>query len=106
MLDRIGSELPDTYVRIISRIKTAESIIAKIDKKRQEKRRGGGGGIYGLKDITDIVGLRLVCHFQSDIEKAVRVLVTMIKTRNGLDKSFPRGGSHLHDEVSKSIYLG
>jgi ppGpp synthetase/RelA/SpoT-type nucleotidyltranferase len=75
---QIEKEMPNSYVKILSRIKSPESIAAKIQKKREQAPNCK----YDVASLTDIIGFRLVCHFQTDIEKTVRMLASMIKEKN------------------------
>lgn len=63
-------------------LKTAESAVAKLYKRRQEY-----GPEYSLEDIEDFVGLSVVCVYPSDVDRVVEWVKEM--SRPGEDLKIP-----------------
>lgn len=71
--DRLEEAFPHDHIRLIGRVKSRKSLLGKLKKKREEKPG------YSLSDVTDILGLRFICHFQADVEKVVNFVLGEIK---------------------------
>jgi len=61
----------DAYA-IKARVKMFDSAVDKIIRKRKEKP-------YSITDLTDVVGLRILCLWPDDISRALEKLITTIR---------------------------
>lgn len=71
--DQVEQSLKNTHVQLKIRVKTRRSLEKKLEKKKKEKSE------YSLSKITDIVGIRFICHFQRDVEQIVEFVLGLIK---------------------------
>ncbi len=80
-----GAQIP--YHTIEGRVKTLESLIAKVERKNEERP------IERLDEIVDISGIRIICLFLSDVEKIGRILQEKFEIESKDDKvlSKPQG---------------
>lgn len=62
-----------------SRVKTEEKLLEKLKIKLEEGKEG-----YSLKDITDVIGLRLVTLFRVDMVNSLEEIVKIIKHDSNL----------------------
>jgi putative GTP pyrophosphokinase len=65
------------FVSVYYRVKTVSSFIEKIERKSYEKP---------LEEIEDICGVRIICYYQSDIEKISSIITSEFKIHNSEDK--------------------
>ena len=75
----ITRDLPRSYIKLMSRIKSRDSIVEKLARKSADR-----ASPLTARDLHDLVGFRLVCHFQADVSDSVRVIMRMIKEKQGL----------------------
>lgn len=68
------------YHTIEGRVKTLDSLIAKVERKSEE------GAIDRLDEIVDICGVRIICLFLSDIDKIGKIVEEKFKIRSKDDK--------------------
>ena len=69
----------DAYA-IKARVKMFDSAVDKIIRKRKEKP-------YSITDLTDVVGLRILCLWPDDISRALEKLITTIREVIGTEVS-------------------
>ncbi len=89
---------------IQSRIKSPESILEKLERKHYLCQKDS------LKNLHDIAGLRVVCHYINDIQYISQLLVMhddirLIKKMNYIDYPKETGYRSLHLVVEVPIYL-
>lgn len=73
--------------KVTSRIKDRSECSRKFDKKYRVSL-GESGEAYQIKDhITDLIGLRIVCLYESDLEKIKSVLGQQLEIISETDKS-------------------
>lgn len=72
----------DSFItpKIVSRIKDRNECIEKFNLKyRKEVEKSKKN--YEIRDfITDLIGIRIICHYESDIEKVVEILKSNFQT--------------------------
>jgi putative GTP pyrophosphokinase len=90
---------------IESRLKTPESIFNKL------KRKGYEPSIKKAKEVlTDIAGIRVICHFKDDIYTVADMLcsqkdITLMCTRDYIKNPKPNGYRSLHIIVSTPVVI-
>lgn len=102
LLSKIEECLPQTYVHLKSRVKSRKSL----EKKLQIKAAKKPGYLIG--NITDLVGIRFVCHFQSDVEQVIDLILRLNSEKScfsGLaeDGRLYTTKSHNQDALSATI---
>lgn len=85
------------------RIKSAKSIINKLERKKLEKN------IEGIKKLNDISGLRVICNYINDIHYIAQLLilqedVVLIKYNNYITYPKKNGYRSLHLIVTVPVY--
>lgn len=86
------------------RIKSPQSIIDKM------KRKGFSLNEEGMKQLNDIAGIRVVCHYINDIQYIAQLLIMhedilLIKKVNYIDYPKESGYRSLHLVVSVPVHL-
>ncbi|MEG0367195.1 MAG: GTP pyrophosphokinase family protein [Coprobacillus sp.] len=86
------------------RIKSPESIIEKM------KRKNFSLDVEGMKNLNDIAGIRVVCHYINDIQYLAQLLImhediTLVKKVNYIQYPKESGYRSLHLVVSVPIHL-
>lgn len=78
-----------------SRVKSDANILEKIDRKRSSKPG------YGLKDVTDVVGIRFIALFKRDIPAIMESIFNLIKGNVGEEYRGPNEllGARLHELI-------
>lgn len=79
----LQEKAPKVYAQVKSRIKGVESTKNKIDKKRSD-----GHAEYGLGNVTDIIGVRVICHFVKDVPEVVSALLFAAKNKDFISKHY------------------
>lgn len=88
-LDRFGQMLAELISEILKlngitthaisyRVKSEQSATAKLERKP--------GRYESIEDLTDILGLRVICYFADQVEDVAGVLQTEFEHKNGEDK--------------------
>ena len=68
------------YLNITYRIKEVESFLEKIERKDYSTP---------LEEIEDICGIRVICYYQSDVEKICEIIKKeLLSKRNKIRKTF------------------
>lgn len=79
----LKDKAPKVYAQVKSRTKAVISTNAKIEKKRND-----GKPDYGLENVTDIIGIRVICHFLKDVPEVVSALLHAAKEKNFVSKHY------------------
>lgn len=79
----LQEKAPKIYAQVKGRIKAVESTKNKIDKKRSD-----GHPQYGLANVTDIIGFRVICHFIKDVPEVVSALLHAAKSKDVVSKHY------------------
>ena len=93
------------FISIESRLKSPESIMEKLKKNKWPLT------VESIeKNLHDVAGVRVVCAFQSDIFKCVRMLtsqddVSLIQFKNYIKNPKPNGYRSFHVIIGIPIYL-
>lgn len=66
-----------SFLAVTSRIKDVESFLEKIERKNYE---------YPFEQIEDICGIRIICYYQSDIEKICQIIEREFDVQENQDK--------------------
>lgn len=97
--------------RVTSRVKERDECISKFDEKYRESLEKNGVE-YKIEDyITDLIGVRVVCLYETDIRKIASILLSELKELGITDKSgdlesydnrFGYKGVHLDLELDRT----
>ncbi len=85
----LSEKLSHIHIQKRFRIKTKSSLTRKIEEKKKEKS-------YDVESVTDIVGFRFVCHFQSEVAEVVDALLGSLTTD---------GSDYLGKLIEARIYI-
>lgn len=109
-LEVLNSEFNVIYARnpihhIESRLKSADSIVAKLLKKGQPVSIESA-----MKNINDIAGIRVVCNYIDDVYSVEDMLVrqsdlTVVKRQDYIEKPNYNGYRSLHLDIKVPVYL-
>ncbi len=83
VLDELKQKLEENRVPLLSienRIKTEESLAEKVERK--------GDKYHSLSDITDVLGIRIICFFSDDVDRVASMIEKMyvMDWENTIDK--------------------
>ncbi|MCD0419758.1 hypothetical protein LOC51_21295 [Rubrivivax sp. JA1024] len=82
-----GAELPEVPVHSLSfRVKTREGCLEKFDRKYRDALEEGGGKYSIIDRISDLIGIRVVLYYQSDIDLVAQVLTRELEKISETDK--------------------
>lgn len=87
--------------KVVSRLKDRSEAVRKFDRKYRDKLESDGVE-YEIKDyITDLIGVRVICIYESDIERVADALRNQFEVIEETDKS-----KEIEETVSSFGYKG
>lgn len=103
--DELKCEENHSPIHLIqARIKSPESILEKLERKSLSL------SIEGMKQLNDIAGVRVVCHYLNDIQYIAQLLIMhedikLVRKANYIEYPKESGYRSLHLVVSVPVYL-
>lgn len=66
-------------------LKTDESIVDKMEKRRDEQIAKGEKSTYDIENVEDIIGVRLICVYPTDVKKVCDYITNSADSKSRLD---------------------
>ena len=90
-----GPLTEELYAEISFRVKEIQSIIKKIQKKSKIKKT------YSYNDLTDKLGIRIICPFLSDLDIVDKILKVLISSSIPLLARLHSGFAHFLESLRR-----